>query len=144
VYSPELTEPLANVLKDLGSTAAMVIYGAGGTDELTASGPNRISHLMGGTVRTYDLDAQDLGFKRSTIDDLHGGSPEEAAAMMRDLLKGRTGGACRDAVLLNAAGTLAAETGDFKTALGEVSASLEDGLALAKMNELVKFSRAVA
>ncbi|BCY16991.1 MAG: anthranilate phosphoribosyltransferase [Chloroflexi bacterium] len=144
VYSPELTEPLANVLKDLGSTAAMVIYGAGGTDELTPAGPNRVSHLMGGTVRTYDLDPQELGFERATIDDLHGGSPEEAAAMMRDLLRGRTGGACRDAVLLNAAGTLAAETGDFKSALDEVTASLNDGLAFAKMNDLVKFSRAVA
>jgi anthranilate phosphoribosyltransferase len=144
VYSPELTEPLANVLKDLGSRAAMVIFGAGGADELNPAGKNRISHLMNGTVRTYDLDPQELGFKRSSIQDLLGGTPEESAAMMRDLLSGRSGGACRDAVLLNAAGTLAAETGDFKSALEEAGAALNDGRALAKMNALVKFSRAVA
>src|SRR5512133_494502 len=86
VYSPELTEPLANVLKDLGSRAAMVIYGAGGTDELNPAGSNRISHLMDGKIRTYELDPQDLGFHRSTIQDLLGGTPEESAAMMRDLL----------------------------------------------------------
>lgn len=144
VYSPELTEPLANVLKDLGSTAAMVIYGAGGTDELTPGGPNRVSHLKDGKISTYDLDPQELGLKRSTIQDLQGGSPEESAAMMRDLLGGRIAGACRDAVLLNAAGTLAASTGDFKSALAEVTAALNDGRALDKMNALVKFSRVVA
>jgi len=144
VYSPELTEPLANVLKDLGSRAAMVIYGAGGTDELNPAGSNRISHLMDGKIRTYDLDPQDLGFHRSTIQDLLGGTPEESAAMMRDLLTGKSGGACRDSVLLNAAGTLAAETGDFKSALEEVTEALDDGSAFAKMKALVKFSHAVA
>ncbi len=144
VYSPELTEPLAYVLKGLGTRAAMVIYGAGGTDELNPAGPNRVSHLKDGAITTYNLDPQDLGFKRSTIQDLLGGTPEESAAMMRDLLDGRGGGACRDAVLLNAAGTLAAETGDFKSALNEVTAALDDGRAFAKMNDLVKFSRAVA
>jgi anthranilate phosphoribosyltransferase len=144
VYSPELTEPLANVLKDLGSRAAMVIYGAGGTDELNPAGPNRISHLMDGTIRTYDLDPQELGFPRSTIQDLLGGTPDESAVMMRDLLSGRSGGACRDAVLLNAAGTLAAETGDFPSALAETGAALEEGRAFAKMNALVEFSRSFA
>ena len=44
VYAAALTEPLANVLKELGSRAALIIYGAGGTDELNTTGVNRISH----------------------------------------------------------------------------------------------------
>ncbi len=56
VFSPALTEPLANVLNELGSKAAMVIHGAGGTDELNTCGINRVSHLKDGAVRTYDLD----------------------------------------------------------------------------------------
>ncbi len=144
VYSPELTEPLAHVLKDLGSSAALVIHGAGGADELNPAGPNRVSHLKDGGITTYDFDPRDLGMQRATIQDLRGGTPSESAEMMRDLLGGRSGGARRDAVLLNAAGTLAAETGDFKTALAEVTAALDGGLALAKMNALVEFSHAYA
>src|SRR5688572_6842435 len=75
VFAPELTEPLANVLKELGSKAAMVIHGAGGMDELNSTGINRVSHLKDGAVRTYDLDASELGMKRSTVEDLRGGNP---------------------------------------------------------------------
>jgi len=144
VYSPELTEPLANVLKDLGSRAALVIHGAGGADELNPAGPNRISHLKDGAVRTYDFDPQELGMHRATINDLRGGTPDESAEMMRELLSGKRNGARRDSVLLNAAGTLAAETGDFKSALAEATATLADGRALAKMNALVEFSHSLA
>lgn len=144
VYSPELTEPLAQVLKDLGSRAALVIHGAGGADELNPAGPNRISHLKDGAVRTYDLDPQELGIHRSTIQDLRGGTPDESAEMMRELLNGKRIGARRDTVLLNAAGALAAETGDFKSALDEARAALADGRALAKMNALVEFSHSFA
>jgi anthranilate synthase/phosphoribosyltransferase len=144
VYSPELTEPLAHVLKELGSRAALVIHGAGGADELNAAGPNRISHLKDGAVRTYDFDPQELGMHRSTIQDLRGGTPDESATMMRELLSGVRNGARRDSVLLNAAGTLAAETGDFKSALDEARAALADGRALAKMNALVEFSHSFA
>ena len=108
VYSPELTEPLANVLKELGSRAAMVIYGAGGTDELNPIGSNRISHLKDGEVRTYDLDPQDLGMQRSTIQDLRGGTPEESAADdARHCSPARAAAPAVMPSLLNAAGTLA-------------------------------------
>ncbi len=144
VYSPELTEPLAYVLKDLGARAAMVIHGAGGVDELNQAGPNRISHLKDGAVRTYDLDPRDLGFQRSTIQEIRGGTPDESALMMRDLLCGKIQDAHRDVVLLNAAGTLAAETGDFRSSLAEATAALNDGSAFAKMNALVEFSHSFA
>ena len=141
IYSPSLTEPLANVLAELGTRAALVIHGAGGTDELNPCGPNRISHLKDGAVRTYSLDPVDLGLPRAMVADLHGGTPEESAVMMRDLLNGKQNGARRDAVLLNAAGALAAETGDFKSALAEARASFDSGKALEKLNALIEFSQ---
>ena len=61
--------------------------------------------------------------------------------MMRDLLSGKLNGARRESVLLNAAGALAAETGDFKSALVEVTAALDSGAALAKLDALVEYSR---
>ncbi len=143
VYAAALTEPLANVLKELGSRAAMIIYGAGGTDELNTCGVNRISHLKDGAAKTYDLDPTELGFSLATMEDLRGGTPDESAVMMRDLLCGKLNGARRDSVLLNAAGALAAETGDFKSALEEAAASLDSGKALEKLNTLVEYSKSV-
>jgi anthranilate synthase/phosphoribosyltransferase len=140
IYSPDLTEPLANVLNDLGTRAALIIHGAGGTDELNSSGLNRISHLKDGAVRTYELDPADLGLARATISDLRGGKPDEAAVMMRDLFSGKLNGARRDAIILNAAGAIAAESGDFKSAMAEARASLDGGKALDKLNALLEFS----
>jgi anthranilate synthase/phosphoribosyltransferase len=113
VYDARLTEPLAHVLNELGSKAALVIHGANGLDELNTTGANRISHLKDGTVETYDLHPTELGLAASTVQDLRGGTPDESAVMMRDLLSNKLNGARRDAILLNAAAALAAETGDF-------------------------------
>jgi anthranilate phosphoribosyltransferase len=144
VFAPSLTEPLARVLKELGSRAALVIHGAGGTDELNTCGPNRVSHLRDGAVDTYDLDPAALGFAPATIQDLRGGTPDRSAGMMRAMFSGAPGAAAdarRDAVLLNAAAAIAAESGDFKAALQEARASLEDGKALARLDGLIEFSR---
>src|SRR5688572_1140774 len=141
VFSPELTEPLAEVLKQLGAQAALVIHGHGGTDELTPCGPNRVSHLKNGKIKTYELDPADYDIPRATIEDLRGGTPEESAQMMRDLLSGKLNGARRDAILLNAAAALAAETGDFKAGFVEARQSLDSGAALQKLDALVAFSK---
>jgi anthranilate phosphoribosyltransferase len=141
VYSPALTEPLARVLGELGSQAALVIYGSGGTDELTPCGPNRVSHLQNGNVRTYDLNPEDFGIPLAALEDLRGGTPDESAQMMRELLAGKLNGARRDAVLLNAAATIAAENGDFQQAFKEAGHSLASGAALKKLDHLVEYSR---
>ena len=141
VFAPDLTEPLAHVLNELGSKAALVIHGAHGLDELNTTGVNRVSHLKDGAVNTYELDPTELGLAPSTVQDLRGGTPDEAAAMMRDLLSNKLNGARRDAVLLNTAGALAAETGDFRSGLEEARASIDSGKALAKLDALVEFSK---
>ncbi|MDP2990051.1 MAG: anthranilate phosphoribosyltransferase [Kiritimatiellota bacterium] len=144
VFSPSLTEPLAHVLAELGSRAALVVYGAGGTDELTPCGPNRVSHLKNGAVTTYELDPAVLGFPRAALEDLRGGTPDESALMMRDLLSNKLNGARRDAVLLNAAAALAAENGDYQSALEEASHSLNSGAAQARLDALVEYSKSYA
>ena len=143
VYNPELTEVMANVLKELGSRAALVVYGAEKTDELNTCGSNRVSHLKDGVVRTYSLDPTELGMPKATLSDLRGGIPTESAAMMLNLLAGKLNGALRDTVLLNTAATIAAEDGDFRSALEEAADSLDTGKALAKLQALVEFGRNV-
>jgi anthranilate synthase/phosphoribosyltransferase len=141
VFDARLTEPLAHVLNELGSKAALVIHGANGLDELNTTGSNRVSHLRDGAVETYDLNPTDLGLSQSTVQDLRGGTPDESAVMMRELLGNKLNGARREAVLLNAAAALAAETGDFRSALEEATASLDSGNALSRMNALIEFSQ---
>jgi anthranilate phosphoribosyltransferase len=144
VYDPALTKPLAEVLGELGSRAALVIHGHGGMDELTTSGPNRVSQLKDGQVTTYDLNPAEFGLRAATKEDLRGGSPSENAARMRDLLSGQDQSACKDVVLLNAAAAISTTLGDFRQSLAEARNSLESGAALAKLNELVGLSRKFA
>jgi anthranilate phosphoribosyltransferase len=143
VYAPELTEPLANVLCQLGGEAAFVVHGDGGLDELTTTGPNRVSELRDGTVRTYTLDPQALGFRPCQPEDLLGGDPQQNAAITRGLLDGTVDSAKRDVVLLNAgagivAGGLAA---DLPTGIKLAAQSIDSGAALAKLNALVEYSQ---
>ena len=144
VYQPDLTQPLAEVLGELGSQAAMVVHGHGGLDELTTSGPNRISHLRGGRVSTYELDGRDLALRTASAGDLRGSDPVENAAMLHAILDGRDRSPRRDVVLLNAAAALGVESGDLAAALTEAERSLDSGAALAKLDELVSLSQTLA
>jgi len=144
VFDPSLTQPMAEVLGALGGRAALVVHGHGGLDELTTAGPNRVSHLKDGHVDTYEMDAAGLGLRRATLDELRGGDPDENARMLCALLKGDDQSARRDVVLLNAAAALAAEDGDFPTAIAEARQSLESGTALSKLNHLVLKSQSFA
>jgi anthranilate phosphoribosyltransferase len=144
VYDPALTEPLAEVLGELGSDGAFVIHGPGGMDELSTAGPNRVSHLKDGDVSTYELRAADYGLRTASADDLSGGDPEENAQKMRALLSGEEQNPCRDVVLLNAAAALALTTGNLSTALSEATQSLDSGAALQRLDALVAMSQTLA
>jgi anthranilate phosphoribosyltransferase len=140
VFDPELTELLAQVLGELGSRAAYVVHGAGGMDELSTVGPNRVSHLKDGKVTTTTLDAEALGLPRGDMADLAGGTPEDNAKILRGVLRGSLNGTRKNAVLLNAAAALAAESDDFREGLALAKQALESGAALGKLDELVEFS----
>ncbi len=144
VYAASLTQPLAEVLGELGGKAAFVVHGYGGLDELTTDGPSRVSHLHDGKVETFELDALSLGLRASQPDDLRGGDPPLNAAMLRALLSGEDTSPRRDVLLLNGAAGLAAAGGDFPLALAEAERSLSSGAALAKLDALVEFSRKFA
>jgi anthranilate synthase/phosphoribosyltransferase len=141
VPDPALTEPLAKVLGSLGARAAYVVHGFGGLDELNPAGPNRVSHLKEGAVSTFDLDPRDSGIPRADLSELRGGTAEENAATMRTVLEGKSSPALRDAVLLNAAAAIAAESGDFRGALAESRRSLDSGAALKAMDGLIAFGK---
>ncbi len=143
VYDPQLTHTLAEVLAELGGQAAFVVHGAGGLDELTTGGINRISHLHRGRVATYELDPVGLGLRRAQPADLRGGDPAENAAILRAILAGRDRSPRRDVVLLNAAAALAVEHGDLLEGLRQAERALNSGAAHEKLDALIGFSQAL-
>ena len=138
VFDGTLTEPLAHVLKALGSKAAMVIHGYGGLDELSTEGINRVSALHEGEVTTFELDPADLGLARGKLDDFIGGTPEENAVITHDILSGKDQGPRRDLVLLNAAATLSVECHDFVAGLEEAREAIDSGKALQTLERWIE------
>lgn len=130
VFDPDLTEPMAHVLKALGSQAAYVVHGADGLDELSTTGPNRVSRLHQGKVSTYLLDPAELGLAHGRLDDFIGGAPAENAQITRDILSGKDRGPRRDIVLLNTAVTLSVYDDNLRAGLAGAIQSIDSGAAL--------------
>ncbi len=138
VYDPALTEPLAQVLGELGSKAAFVVHGADGLDELSTTGVNRLSHWHEGSVTTRELDPLELDMPRATLDDFVGGTPEENAQITHDILSGKDKGPRREIVLLNAAAALSVECNDWHAGLAEARESIDSGAALDTLNRWIE------
>ena len=144
VYDLALTRPLAEVLGELGGQSALVVHGHGGLDELTTSGPNQVSQLKDGRVKSYILDGRDYGLAPAQSEDLRGGDPDENARMLLALLEGRDRSPRRDVVLLNAAAALSTENGDLKRGIDQARASIDSGAALAKLDALLNYKPSAA
>ncbi len=145
VYDAALTETLARVLGALGSEAAFVVHGAGGLDELTTTGPNRVSALRDGRVETRTFDPADLGFSRAHPSDLRGGDAQENAAITRGILSGKLDGARHDVVVLNAAAALVASgrAHTLPEGIRVAKDSLDSGAAGRVLDRLIEFTRTV-
>ncbi len=105
IFAPEWLEPVAHVLADLGSEKAWVVHGADGLDEMTTTGTTRIAVLDRGDVSLREIAPEDAGLKRTTLAALRGGSAEENARAIQDILNGAKN-AFRDIVLFNAGAAL--------------------------------------
>jgi anthranilate phosphoribosyltransferase len=145
VYSPLLVEVIANVLAKLGARRAFVVHGAAGIDELSPAGPNLVGEVVAGDVRLREIDPQELGIERCDPAELRGGSPAENAAAIRRVFEGGNGGH-RSAVILNAAGAIAAggHAKDLHEGIGVAREALDSGAAATRLEQLASFSRSVS
>jgi anthranilate phosphoribosyltransferase len=143
VYSPDLTRRLAEALVQLGSTRAYVVHGANGIDELSPCGPNLVCEVEDGTVREYTLDPQELGVPRCDPGELRGGDPAANAAALRAVLTGEEHGGHRSAVVLNAAGGIAAagHAENLREGIARAREAIDSGAAAERLEQLVAFSR---
>jgi anthranilate phosphoribosyltransferase len=145
VYSADLVPVIAQVLADLGSEHAMVVHGHDGLDEITTTGPTRVSEVIGGEVRSYTLTPERFGLPRADPGALAGGGPEENAVVMLRLLAGEPG-ALADITALNAGAVLyvGGVVADLEEGVMRARATLASGTAAAKLSELRDFSAGVA
>jgi anthranilate phosphoribosyltransferase len=143
VYSEALVRTIAEVLARLGARRAFVVHGAGGIDELSPAGPNAVCEVVDGDVVERTIDPEELGVPRCSPDELRGGTPAENAATIRAVFAGGDGGA-RSAILLNAAGAVAAagHAEDLREGLALAERALTSGAALERLEALAAYSRA--
>ena len=138
VFAPEWTEPAAQVLRCLGVERALVVHGRDGLDEITLTGPTRISELKDGWVRSYEFHPRQAGLTCCSSAELKGGDREENAHIIRRILAGEPGPK-RDITLLNAGAVIYAASGGETIAEGVERArrSIDSGAAAAALNRLI-------
>ena len=142
VYSPSLVPVIADVLAKLGARHAFVVHGAGGIDELSPAGPNLVCEVVDGDVRRREIDPLELGIPRCDPEELRGGTAAENARTIREVFEG-AGGACRSAIVLNAAGAIAAagHADDLAQGIPLAQAALDSGAAGERLEQLAAFSQ---
>src|SRR5690606_16666768 len=140
VFSPQWVEPLAQVLKQLGSESVWAVHGDG-LDEMTTTGTTTVAALEDGKIRTFELTPEDAGPPRADPAQLKGGDGAQNAKALRAVLEGEKN-AYRDIALLNAAGALvvAGKAADLKQGVALAAESIDSGRALATLEKLVEVS----
>ena len=133
--------PVAESLAQLGLEAALVVHGAG-LDEL-ALGESQVAEMRAGQVKSYVIDAQELGLEAAPVSELAGGTPEENAHLLRGILAGEAKGPKSEIVALNAGAAiwLAGAAGTLAEGLAAARESLVTGKAARVLQELVEFTQ---
>ena len=129
--------PMAETLRELGSTSAWLVHGSDGTDEVSIAGPTWVAQLKDGEITEFEIAPEDAGLPRHPFEAVLGGDPAQNAAALRALLAGETG-AYRDAVLLNAAAALliAGKAADLREGAALAAEAIDSGKARAKLEAL--------
>ena len=123
VYSEDLVEPLARVLVNLGVKRAMVVYGQDSIAEISMSAPTTVCEVRNGEYKSYVIQPEDFGFERCEKSELVGGTPQENAAIARQILGGEKGPKT-DAVILNAGAAIH---------IAKENCTMEEGIRIARL-----------
>jgi anthranilate phosphoribosyltransferase len=143
VYSLDLVEKLAEALSMLGLHRALVVHGLDGLDEITITGTTRVAEAREGSVRSYEVEPEEFGTARATLQEIAGGNATENAAIIRAVLAGEKSPR-RDVVLLNAAAALVAagRADRIADAIPLAAESIDSGAAAQKLEALARFTSA--
>jgi anthranilate phosphoribosyltransferase len=141
VFSADWLEPMAQVLRNLGTEHAWLVHGSDGLDEITTTGPTQVVELRHGAIRSFTIAPEDFGIARSDAAALKGGDAASNAQAIRSLFEGAKG-SYRDIVLLNSAAALviAERASDMPSALALAADALDSGKAKRILSELVRIT----
>jgi len=142
VADESLMEKLTSVLNGLGCQHALVVHGEDGLDEITITAKTRVCELKDGTIKSYSIAPEDFGLSRASLDSLKGGTADENASLLRNILAGAPGHQ-RDVVLMNAAAALVAgdRVDTLKQGIDLAGEVIDSGQALAKLEQLIEYSQ---
>jgi anthranilate phosphoribosyltransferase len=142
VYEPELIEPMAKVLCNLGVKSGMVVFGHDGLDEISLSSPTTVCELRDGFIKSYEIEPEQFGMTRCKKEDLLGGTPAENAQITRNILNGEKGPK-RDAVLLNSAAAIhiAKPSISMKDAIAIAAEAVDSGKAAQQLKKFIEMSQ---
>jgi anthranilate phosphoribosyltransferase len=141
VFSPELTDRLAAVLRELGSERAWVVHADDGLDEISTMGPTRISELANGHIHTWKLDPKDLGIPYARLSDLQVSGVDDAALAVTQVVAGEIGPR-RDIAILNAAAALviAGKAESIGQGVDLAARAIDSGKAKSVLSKIVSIS----
>lgn len=141
VFAREWVEPIAEVLRNLGSKHVWVVHGSDGMDEITTTGVSYVTELKDGAIRSFEIHPSDAGLPLARIEDLKGGEPAENARALREVLQGAHN-PYRDVVLFNAAASLiiAGRCETLTEGVALAAQSLDSGAAADRLEKLVAVS----
>lgn len=141
VYAPDLVEPMAAALRNLGTKRAMVVHGASGLDELSISGKNRAAFLQEeGRIKNITITPEEVGLKRAGIETLSGGGAEKNREIIMSVLAGEKSGPKRDVVLFNAGAAfkIAGEVESVREGVDRAAEAIDSGAALMELKNFVR------
>jgi anthranilate phosphoribosyltransferase len=142
VFRGDYLELVARVLAALGVARAFVVHGTDGMDEISLSAETQVAELRDGVVRSYTIAPEDFGLRRAPREAVAGGTAEQNARIIRQVLQGGSGPP-REIVLANAAAALVAAGAarDWLDGMRLAAESIDSGAAVRKLDALVEFTR---
>ncbi len=145
VFHRDWLDPLAYVLRELGTEAAFIVHSEDGADELMTTGPNHVAQLSQGKISRFLLNPEAFGLRRVPLEALRGGDASENAAITRRVLEGERS-PHRDVVLLNAGVALVAAgiASDIKEGILRAAEAIDSGQALQVLDQLIAFTQEAA
>jgi anthranilate phosphoribosyltransferase len=144
VFHPDLVGIQVRALQRLGAEHALVVYGRDGMDEVSLGAATMVGELKNGEISEYEIHPEDFGVPMASNRAFKVETPQQSLAMMREVLDNKAGPA-RDVVVLNAGAALYAANvaGSIRDGIDKARAALESGAAGAKLEQLVRVSKAL-
>ena len=141
VFSTDWVEPLAQVLKKLGSKHVLIVNAEDGLDEISIATASNVAELKDGVISSYQVTPEQFGFKRASLESLAVDGAKSSLTMVKAVLNNQTGPA-RDIVILNAGAAIYAAnlTATLEAGIEKAKQLIESGAALEKFNALIAYS----